>query len=70
MQFEFKVDGQATNTYGDGLAMWLTDERAQSGPVFGSKDYFTGLGIFFDTFANARHVSSHAGLALRTQDVV
>lgn len=50
------MDGQATNTYGDGLAMWLTEERATAGPVFGSKDYFTGLGIFFDTFANARHV--------------
>lgn len=23
-----------------------------SGPVFGSKDQFSGLGIFFDTYAN------------------
>jgi len=37
--------------------MWLTTERAQPGPVFGSKNYFTGMGLFFDTFANARHVS-------------
>lgn len=55
ISFEFRIDGHAPTTYGDGLAMWLTQERAQSGPVFGSKDYFTGLGIFFDTFANARH---------------
>lgn len=53
--FEFKIDGHASTTYGDGLAMWLTQERATSGPVFGSKDYFNGLGIFFDTFANVRH---------------
>lgn len=23
-----------------------------SGPVFGNRDYFTGLGIFFDTYSN------------------
>lgn len=56
---EFKVDGKSygSHPYGDGFAFWLTEERAQSGPVLGSKDYFTGLGIMFDTFANARHVS-------------
>lgn len=55
--FEFNVDGAGSHTFGDGMALWLASERdrAQSGPVFGSKDYFTGLGIFIDTFANARH---------------
>jgi len=31
-----------------------------SGPVFGSRDYFSGLGVFLDTYANqngAHHVS-------------
>lgn len=56
VNFEFRVDGKASTTFGDGFALWLTEERAQTGPVFGSKDYFTGLGVFFDTFANARHV--------------
>ena len=23
-----------------------------SGPVFGSRDYFTGLAVFFDTYSN------------------
>jgi Legume-like lectin family len=23
--------------YGDGLALWITTERAESGPVFGNK---------------------------------
>ncbi|CAO1637213.1 unnamed protein product [Sympodiomycopsis kandeliae] len=55
INFEFRVDGKAHTTFGDGFAVWLTEERAQPGPVFGSKDYFTGLGVFFDTFANARH---------------
>ncbi|WWC94695.1 hypothetical protein V866_001543 [Kwoniella sp. B9012] len=52
---EFKVDGKAHNMFGDGFAMWITKDRAQEGPVFGSVDYFTGLGIFFDTYANSRH---------------
>ncbi|ORY26667.1 putative lectin [Naematelia encephala] len=52
---EFKVDGKAHNLYGDGFAIWITKDRAQVGPVFGSVDYFTGLGIFFDTYANSRH---------------
>jgi len=34
--------------------MWLTKQRAQPGPVFGSTDRFEGLGIFFDTYKNNR----------------
>ena len=36
--------------YGDGLAIWLTKDRMATGPVFGSIDYFQGLGIFLDTY--------------------
>jgi len=55
IEVEFKVTGDSSHLYGDGLAMWLTKERTQPGPVFGNKDEFTGLGIFLDTYANARH---------------
>ncbi|PWN22005.1 hypothetical protein BCV69DRAFT_281910 [Microstroma glucosiphilum] len=55
IEFEFRIDGKAGVTFGDGLALWLTDDRAKTGPVFGSKDRFRGLGVFFDTYANARH---------------
>jgi lectin, mannose-binding 2 len=34
--------------------MWLTKQRATTGPVFGSVDRFEGLGIFFDTYKNNR----------------
>ncbi|KZV84164.1 concanavalin A-like lectin/glucanase [Exidia glandulosa HHB12029] len=54
-EVEFKIDGEATHLYGDGMAVWLTKERALQGPVFGSKDKFEGFGIFIDTFANSRH---------------
>ena len=49
IEVEFKIHGESTHLYGDGLAMWLTKTRAQPGPVFGSIDNFEGLGIFLDT---------------------
>ena len=36
------------------MAMWITKQRAQQGPVFGHADKFEGLGIFFDTYKNER----------------
>lgn len=53
IEVEFKVHGTGT-LYGDGFAMWLTKQRGQGGPVFGSVDKFEGLGIFFDTYKNNR----------------
>ncbi|KDN48177.1 concanavalin A-like lectin/glucanase [Tilletiaria anomala UBC 951] len=55
---EFKIDGHNPHLFGDGFAMWLTTERALTGPVFGSKNHFTGVGIIFDTYANTRHAYS------------
>ncbi len=53
IEVEFKIHGK-NQLYGDGFAMWLTKQRAQRGPVFGSIDKFEGLGIFFDTYKNNR----------------
>ncbi|KAI0011801.1 concanavalin A-like lectin/glucanase domain-containing protein [Xylariaceae sp. FL0662B] len=50
---EFKIHGK-NQLFGDGLAMWLTKERGQAGPVFGHADNFEGLGIFIDTYKNNR----------------
>ncbi|KAJ3996559.1 ERGIC53, mannose lectin, ER-golgi intermediate compartment [Lentinula boryana] len=55
VEVEFKVSGESGHLHGDGMAVWLTTERTQPGPVFGSKNQFTGLGLFLDTYANARH---------------
>jgi mannose-binding lectin 2 len=53
IEVEFKIHGNG-NLHGDGMAMWLTKQRASPGPVFGSTDRFDGLGIFFDTYKNNR----------------
>ena len=52
MHIHFRVGNLMTpkELYGDGLAIWLTKERMVNGPVFGSIDYFQGLGIFLDTY--------------------
>jgi phosphotransferase system IIA component len=28
--------------FGDGFAIWYAKDRMENGPVFGSKDYFSG----------------------------
>ncbi|KAI5849060.1 legume-like lectin family-domain-containing protein [Tricharina praecox] len=53
IEWEFKVHGTG-NLYGDGMALWITKQRALPGPVFGSIDNFEGLGIFLDTYKNNR----------------
>ncbi|KAI3492978.1 hypothetical protein L1887_42353 [Cichorium endivia] len=59
-----QVDGHASHVAGDGMAIWLTQERAKPGPVFGSINYFTGLGIFLDTYPNSRHPYSFPRISL------
>lgn len=53
IEVEFKISGTGS-LYGDGMAMWITKERGEMGSVFGMKDRFEGLGIFFDTYKNNR----------------
>ncbi|TFK45048.1 ERGIC53, mannose lectin, ER-golgi intermediate compartment [Crucibulum laeve] len=55
IEAEFKISGESSHLFGDGLALWLTTDRAKPGPVFGSEDNFNGLGLFVDTYPNARH---------------
>ncbi|CCH45208.1 putative membrane protein [Wickerhamomyces ciferrii] len=54
--FKFSINGKAriNGLKGDGFAMFLTDKQLLQGPVFGASDYFNGLGIFFDTYRNAK----------------
>ncbi|KAM9360902.1 VIP36-like protein [Symphorus nematophorus] len=54
LKVHFKIQGQGKkNLNGDGLAIWLTKDRMQNGPVFGNMNQFIGLGIFVDTYPNA-----------------
>lgn len=34
------------------MAIWYAKDRMQSGPAFGSKDFFQGLAVILDTYSN------------------
>lgn len=48
---DFKVTGR-TDLGGDGFAFWFVDKPEIIGPVYGSADFWQGVGVFFDTFNN------------------
>lgn len=47
-----KIHGKGKELFGDGMAFWYTRDRMQAGPVFGSKDLFSGLAVVIDTYSN------------------
>lgn len=59
LHVQFKVHGDGKTLFGDGFAIWYTKDRMELGPVFGSKDYFSGLGIFMDTYSNHNGPHNH-----------
>ncbi|CAH3158123.1 unnamed protein product [Pocillopora meandrina] len=59
MLIHFKVHGVGDTLFGDGFAFWYSKDRMQEGDVFGSKDYFYGLGVFFDTYSNHNGEHQH-----------
>ena len=52
MQVQFKVTGTTKDLFGDGFVIWYARDRMQPGPVFGSRDYFSGLAVIADTYSN------------------
>lgn len=56
VDFSFHIHGSAKGSglKGDGMAMFITDKPLHEGPVFGAEDRFNGLGVFIDTYRNAR----------------
>ncbi|XP_066941649.1 vesicular integral-membrane protein VIP36 isoform X1 [Macrobrachium rosenbergii] len=59
MQIHFKVHGRGKDLFGDGFAFWYVKEPMQTGDVFGSRDFFTGLAIIADTYSNHNGVHNH-----------
>ncbi|CAO3621974.1 unnamed protein product [Cunninghamella echinulata] len=76
VEFEFKVmDPLVIYLVMVLPVMWLSKDRAMEGTVFGLKDRFEGLGIFFDTYDNERshrhtfpYISSMLGDGLLSYD--
>ncbi|GAB1604355.1 protein ERGIC-53-like [Argonauta hians] len=51
IEVTFRVTGRG-RVGADGLGIWYTTDRAVEGPVFGNKDKWNGMGLFFDSFDN------------------
>jgi hypothetical protein len=70
VEFEFRVHGHGTRLFGDGFAFWFVTDRNVRGSIYGSKDNFNGLGVFFDTYANGRQsVRDLAGFFFKGQRI-
>lgn len=54
LNFSIHGDAKINQLKGDGMALFLTDKPLNLGVVFGAEDRFNGLGVFFDTYRNAR----------------
>lgn len=59
IQIQFKVTGTTKDLFGDGFAIWYAKDRMENGPVFGSKDFFSGLAIIADTYSNHNGPHNH-----------
>ncbi|CAG2122051.1 unnamed protein product, partial [Medioppia subpectinata] len=59
VQIQFKVSGHGKDLYGDGMAFWYIRDPLRPGNIFGNSDFFVGLGIFLDTYANQNGIHSH-----------
>lgn len=51
LHVKLKIHG-SEKLYGDGLAIWYVKDPMVLGPVFGSKDLFSGLAVTVDTYKN------------------
>ncbi|KAG2197099.1 hypothetical protein INT46_008700 [Mucor plumbeus] len=57
VEIAFKVTGNNMHG-GRGLAFWYTKDREETGPVFGSKDQWDGLGVWLDSANPVTHKPS------------
>uniref|UniRef100_A0A0R3RUF0 L-type lectin-like domain-containing protein n=1 Tax=Elaeophora elaphi TaxID=1147741 RepID=A0A0R3RUF0_9BILA len=51
IEVAFRITGQG-RIGADGIAIWYTAQQPTLGPVFGANDYWTGMGLFLDSFDN------------------
>ena len=60
--------GSGETYFGDGMALWLTEQPSLTGKVFGARDYWKGLGILFDTYDNGQQSTTHPFISVFVND--
>lgn len=53
-----RIKGSSPSIGSEGMALWYVEEPAKPGPIFGSKDRWNGLGVFFDSHDNDKKVNT------------
>jgi len=65
----FNVWGGGEQYFGDGFALWYTEQPSLTGKVFGARDYWKGLGVLFDTYDNGnRQTQNHPFITVMSND--
>lgn len=52
IEVTYKIHGRSDHLFGDGMAIWLTQEKYKPGNAMGASPVFKGLGLFIDTYPN------------------
>ena len=67
--FKFRISGQGKNFFGDGIALWITQQSFYNpGDLHGSQEQFVGVGVIFDTFRNTENIHAHRDVTLLIND--
>jgi lectin, mannose-binding 2 len=67
--FKFRISGQGKNFFGDGIALWITQQSFYNpGDLHGSQENFVGVGVIFDTFRNTENIHAHRDVTLLIND--
>ncbi|GMH90093.1 hypothetical protein TrVE_jg2740 [Triparma verrucosa] len=65
----FRISGQGSKLFGDGIALWLTKSpRPTNGKLHGMDSKFEGIAVVIDTFKNVEHGSLHRDVTLLIND--
>jgi lectin, mannose-binding 2 len=67
--FKFRISGQGKNFFGDGIALWMTQNSYyKEGGLHGLDEKFYGIGIIFDTFKNTENIGKHRDVTVLVND--
>jgi mannose-binding lectin 2 len=67
--FQFRISGQGQRFFGDGIALWITENSHYSGGnLHGASESFKGVGIIMDTFKNTETAALHKDVTIFQND--
>jgi len=66
---KFRISGQAKTFFGDGIALWFTNQGMWTeGDFHGSQETFKGVAVILDTFKNTEYAYAHRDVTVLIND--